>query len=242
MGGSGGATVWNLATGVEERTIRCPRVFSLAFTEGGDDLVVGGQGGVSIWSVAQGIERKRFERSREGGSSSGVHRLTFSPDRRYLAADAFVWDFAASRRLLLTLPKQTNRYGLSFSPDGKFLATSYGGAYDNQPGAIKVYEATGGQEILILQGDSTDVFCVIFSPDGQRLISAGGQWNRPITPGIEFQAKQPADIKFWDLPTGKELFTLRGHNGAVHSITLSPNGKTLASGGTDGVIRLWKTK
>jgi WD40 repeat protein len=32
---------------------------------------------------------------------------------------------------------------------------------------------------------------------------------------------------------------LKGHEGLVHSIAFSPDGKTLASGGADGMVKLW---
>ena len=39
--------------------------------------------------------------------------------------------------------------------------------------------------------------------------------------------------------TGRSLHILTGHTGAIHSISFSPDGNTLASGSKDGTIRLW---
>lgn len=65
---------------------------------------------------------------------------------------------------------------------------------------------------------------IAFTPDGNRLAVASsiGIWIYDVRPGKE-----------------KELDLLTGHTGEVTFITLSPDGKILASGGRDGTIRLW---
>jgi WD40 repeat protein len=46
-------------------------------------------------------------------------------------------------------------------------------------------------------------------------------------------------IKLWDVKTGKELATLKGHTSYLLIIAFSPDGKTLASGGGEHEIKLW---
>jgi WD40 repeat protein len=44
--------------------------------------------------------------------------------------------------------------------------------------------------------------------------------------------------KVWDPGTGKELFTLAGHGGSVWAIAFSPDGKLIATGSKDQIVRL----
>jgi WD40 repeat protein len=45
----------------------------------------------------------------------------------------------------------------------------------------------------------------------------------------------------YDLPAAKPAVTMRGHGAQVTAFTFHPDGKTLASSGADGTIRVWDT-
>jgi WD40 repeat protein len=47
-------------------------------------------------------------------------------------------------------------------------------------------------------------------------------------------------IRIWDLKTEQTIRELHGHNGDVTSISLSADGKLLASASADTTVRLWK--
>jgi WD40 repeat protein len=65
----------------------------------------------------------------------------------------------------------------------------------------------------------------VFSPDGKQL--ASGSLDK--------------SIKLWDVATGKEQATLKGHAGwAVYTMSWSPDGKTLASASWDQTVKVWE--
>ncbi len=41
---------------------------------------------------------------------------------------------------------------------------------------------------------------------------------------------------------GRKLFELSGHPGPVYSVQFKPDGSTIATGGSDGVVRLFDAK
>jgi len=62
---------------------------------------------------------------------------------------------------------------VSFSPDGKWIASA--GSYPERkdPSEIVIWDAQTGQERLTLKGHSESVHSVSFSPDGKRIVSGG---------------------------------------------------------------------
>lgn len=71
----------------------------------------------------------------------------------------------------------------------------------------------------------TAVESLVFTPNGQMLISGGGR-NDPI-------------IHLWTVRNGRHRGQLKGHQTRVLSMAIAPDGKTLVSGGEDSLINLW---
>jgi WD40 repeat protein len=65
--------------------------------------------------------------------------------------------------------------------------------------------------------------------------------SSPAYPAVTGRATGSQDntTKLWDAETGKELLTLGGHHDIVTSVAWSPDGKRLASGGSDAIVQIY---
>jgi WD40 repeat protein len=105
---------------------------------------------------------------------------------------------------------------VAFTPDGQRLVTV------GEEHAVKIWDVTSGELLHRLHGHNGDVIAVAASTSGW-LASAG----------------EDTTIVLWDTQTGQRRHTLRGHTGMVMSLSFSPDGGRLVSGGRDQTVKVW---
>jgi WD40 repeat protein len=103
---------------------------------------------------------------------------------------------------------------LVFSPDSTVLASAGGNTADFN---IRLWDVGSGNLLRSLQGHTSIVWALAFSPDCQMLASVS----------------KDGTARIWDWRNGSVLETLN-FPGEATSVTFSPDGQTLAVGGTDG--------
>ncbi len=260
--------IWDVATGKQVRAFAVASdVLGVAFAPDGKTLATCGNGSrIRFWDPATG---KRLRESKSP-NANGLTDLYYLPDGKTLVSRGGsglrAFDAESGKMLRESEGGYRNMGHLAVSPDGKLLATSWGG-----PHTFDVWDAGTLKFHRAFTGHRHQVTCLAFAPGGKTLFSgaditgdrltewdlATGKVARELgseTSGAKDLALSPDGrflaacdhyntIGLYELTTHKEVRRFKGHTKVVVSACFSGDGKTLATGSYyDKTLRLWDVK
>ena len=241
--------------------------FGVAWSPDGRWLVSSGlDNAVRLWDATTGEARQVLQDPDHDNTL--FFGIAWSPDGTRFASASYqqgvhVWEASTLTRQWMSQGQQTRIRRVAWSPDGMLLASC------GDDGSVCLWEAADGQLRASMQGHSGMVMSVSWSPDGTRLASGGGgregrgeftiwdvaggerlhTWNEPgavvyalvWSPNDALLLSGDSDgyIRWRDTRSGECLMVQKGHQGAVQSLNVSPDGRKVASCGDDNAIRVW---
>jgi WD40 repeat protein/serine/threonine protein kinase len=257
-GGDGAVRAWDVETKEVLALLRghTAEVTAVEFAPDGRSLVSGSRDGtVKVWDMAAVQDPNIL--TRQKGIVSWV---AFSPDGKTLAVtDTYdktvsFWDpFSRRQDAILKGHQQLVVAGM-FARDGRTLATT---SFDN---TVRVWDVAKKKEVAKFQSGSR-FMAPALSPDGKFLAavapwrSGGLVWDTATkrqvahlepASGVQFSpdgallaAGSGNTVWLWDVATWHKVAPLMEPTADVGPLDFAPDGRTLATGDTDGTLRLW---
>jgi WD40 repeat protein len=208
-----------------------------------ETLPNGGDGYVTrIWNLKTGVPRV------VASAPVDVRCLAYSPDGRTLAAGCCVsgsapgliklWDAETGlEQATLSMPVPGWPYALTFSPDGRTLATAESHGY------LRMWDIESGSEKVLFkhdEDDATEVKRLRFSPDAG-ILAVEEDRNLEYSPSTEnwpdwLKRNLTAHtVSLWDINSGERLARLPED----HLLTFTDDGRSLVTYGCNGTLRWW---
>ncbi|MEC4749602.1 N,N-dimethylformamidase beta subunit family domain-containing protein [Methylomicrobium sp. Wu6] len=217
-------TLWDLTATLAPITLTgqpANTVSEIAFSPDGKILVSVGKDTINLWDVGSGLEQLSIPLV---NINSAIVQVAFSPDGKRFAgitleSEIFLWDLTTGQSKSIQPSLGVTVDHLTFSPDGKFLASANNG----QKSEIKLWNAVSGKLNKLLPGDSI-VTDLAYSPDGKTLASVQG-----------------GHVSLWDPDRSGAVKRILDVKEEISDVAFSPDSKTLAisSGRKESKIQLW---
>jgi RNA polymerase sigma factor (sigma-70 family) len=205
--------LWDVKTGKPlHRRIVPDYSRSVAFTPDGKMLATTTGLDVALIDVATGKEIRRLE-----GNGPQFRCVAFAPDGKTVAASqgatVFLWNLADGKRVGTFADHPEGVLAIAFSPDGKTLACV-------SSDTVFLRQVASGEVSSTLKANQTTIDSATFLPSGKSLAAVDAD-------GL---------IRWWEVETGKAMQQFQGDKYPV--MTVSADGKLLATAGVSGTIRL----
>jgi RNA polymerase sigma factor (sigma-70 family) len=206
---------------VSEFQTQKPSPLALAFARDGKTLYAGKDGrGIGIWETETG---------KRAGSLPTAAELTnvvaVAPDGKTFAIGDFacvhICDAKTGEELQPHADHTRSIRSLALHPLGSTVATG------GDDGRLFLWDGTTGQMLREVTRTTGSVSSLAFSPDGHHLYGAVRQSPKP----------ESYSIRCWNSSTGKEVWSVDDRAVQSKILTISPNGKVLATlGNSAGVL------
>jgi len=231
--GDGTARVWRLDGAEEVRRFGGHEgSVHVAFLPDSRRLLTGSTDGiVRLWDTDTGDQLKRFD------AGEPIWCIDAAPDKPTALIGSskgtvLLWDYEKDKEIW-RLTRQTSVMDMDFSSDGRHAAFSHWSR------RVSLLDMETHKVLHVFQGHDSAVNSVNFSPDGRLLVSSCGADNT---------------IRVWDVASRDEVARHVAANHFTKHSALSPDGKSIVSGGgyyfdseakqfkydDDYAIRLWR--